>query len=353
MNPLLVLRERRSSLSSEDRDFLAQLLKELRKGKTKVLLTSRSEESWLPVQSCYRLPLGGLVGEDLWEYCNAVVRDLGLTLDRSNETYATILDKLCGNPLAIRSILLRLQSCSVRQLLADLESSFEGREGDESIRRLQAAYAVFGNSFTEQYLPVLQVIGLHEYYADADHVKAMLDAAGYPVESDTINACYNILENAGFCTRIEQNVYRLHPALRGYLLRQTPAPEPVQRGVVDIMGSLADDLTHKPLYPIKIVYQMNIVNFYYARRLPEAQGMDVDYMALTQSLAHHALEMRQFAEAIILYSALAEKGESSNDWRTAANAFHQLGIVAQECRDFVAQKFLVPFEKSVDNSRFW
>ena len=105
-----------------------------------------------------------------------VLRDLGLTLDRSNETYAAILDRLCGNPLAIRSILLRLQHCSARQLLTDLKSSFEGMEGDESTRRLKAAYAVFGSSLTERYLPVLQVTGLHDFHVDADYVKAMLNS---------------------------------------------------------------------------------------------------------------------------------------------------------------------------------
>ena len=325
-------------LSAEDRDILARLLKGLRGGKTKVLLTSRNKETWLQVQSCYRLPLGGLTGEDLWEYCNAVVKDLGLTLDRNNETYSAILDKLCGNPLAIRSILLRLQNCSAEQLLADLESSFEGMEGDESTRRLQAAYTVFGSGLAARYLPVLQVTGLHEYYADTGYVKAMLDAAGCPAESDLVNSCYHILENAGFCTHIGQNIYKLHPALRGYLLRQMPAPEPVQRGFVDIMGSLADALTREPLYKSKVVYRMNTVNFYYARRLAETLDMDIDYMALTQSLAYYAQEMRRFEESNNLYSALGGKAETSNDWKSAASAYHQLGIIAQEHRDFMAAK---------------
>ena len=328
--------ELQPQLGTEDRDILARLLKGLRGGKTKILITSRSREEWLPVQSCCPLPLGGLSGEDLWEYCNAVVRDLGLTLNRDDETYIQILDKLCGNPLAIRSILLRLQNCSAKQLLADLESNFEGMEGDESTRRLQAAYAVFGGGLTEQYLPVLQLAGLHEYYMDADHIKIMLNAAGCPIGSDVINSCLHILEEAGFCTHIGQNVYQLHPALRGYLLRQTPAPEPVQRGFVDIMGSLADTLTGKPLYQVKAVYQMNIANFYHARQLADAQDMDIDYMALTQSLAYYAEETRRFAEAHQLYSALAEKAESSNHWKAAAGACHQLGNIAYELRDFAA-----------------
>ena len=323
-------------LGTEDRDILARLLKGLRTGKTKVLITSRSEEAWLQLPSCYRISLGGLFGEDLWEYCNAVVRDLGLALDRNDEVYAKILDKLCGNPLAIRSILLRLQNSSAKQLLADLESSFEGMEGDESTRRLQAAYTVFGSGLTERYLPVLQVTGLHEYYADADYVKAMLDAAGCTVELNIVNECYRILENAGFCTHIGQNIHKLHPALRGYLLRRTPAPEPIQRGFVGIMGRFADALTHKPLYRVKVAYQMNTANFYCARELAEIQNMDIDYMALTQSLAHHAEEMRRFAEANNLYSALAEKSESSNHWKAAASTYHQLGIIAQEQRDFAA-----------------
>lgn len=337
-------------LSAEDRDILARLLKELRTGKTKVLLTSRNAESWLQVQSCYRLPLGGLIGEDLWEYCNAVVRDLGLTLDRSNETYAAILDKLCGNPLAIRSILLRLHNCSAKQILADLESSFEGMDGDESTRRLQAAYAVFCSSITERYLPILQLTGLHEYYANADLLNAMLDVAGCPMESDTVNTCYHILENAGFCTHIGQNIYRLHPALRGYLLWQTPAPEPVQRGFVDIMGELADTLAKLPPYTVDTVYQMNIVNFYNARRLVEGHDTDINYFVLTQSLALHAEEMSQFAEANKLYLALADKAKSSNHWEFAAVASYHMGIIANEQRDFATaetwcKKALEFFEK--------
>jgi tetratricopeptide (TPR) repeat protein len=321
-------------LGTEDREILARLLKGLRYGKTKILITSRSKEKWLTVQSCYSLPLDGLSGEDLWEYCNAVVRDLGLTLDRDNETYIKILDRLCGNPLAIRSILLRLQNCSAKQLLSDLESNFEGTEGDEGTRRLQAAYAVFGSSLTERYLPVLQVTGLHEYYANTDLIKAMLNGAGCPMESDMIHSCYHILENAGFCTHIGQNTYKLHPALRGYLLRQIPAPVPVQRGFVDIMGRRADALTGKTLYQV----QVNIANFYYARQLADVQDMDNDYMALTQSLAHYAEELCRFAEANKLCTTLIKKAKEKDDWQTLAKTFHQLGRIAQSQWDiYVAE----------------
>ena len=320
-------------LGTEDRNILAKLLKELRGGSTKVMITSRSKEIWLPIQSCYRLPLEGLTGEDLWEYCNAVVRDLGLKVDRSNETYAAILDKLCGNPLAIRSILLRLQDCSAEQLLTDLESSFEGMEGDESTRRLQAAYAVFGSDLTKRYLSVLQLTGLHEYYVDANLIKAMSEVAGCPVEPDMVDSCYHILENAGFCTHIGENIYRLHPALRGYLLRQTHASEAVQKGFVNTMGILAELLVNMPLYQVGKIYQMNIANLYYAKQLAESQNMHKFALALIQSLAHYAMEMRRFEESGKLYETLREKAEFYSDWGTVATAFHQLGMIAEERRD--------------------
>lgn len=61
-------------------------------------------------------------------------------------------------------------------------------------------------------------------------------------------------------------------------------PEPLQRGFVYIMGGLGDALTRGPLYQVKTVYQMNIANFYYARRLAESQGMNHPY---TTTQLHH------------------------------------------------------------------
>ena len=38
----------------------------------------------------------------------------------------------------------------------------------------------------------------------------------------------------------------------------------------------------------------------------------------------------------MMYLALVEKTETSNDWKTMASTYHQLGIIAQEQRDFSA-----------------
>lgn len=69
-------------IPDDGRQLLHKFLKGLRGGKTKVLITSRSPEKWLTVNASFRLPLGGLCGEECWQYCNAVVRDLGLSIER-------------------------------------------------------------------------------------------------------------------------------------------------------------------------------------------------------------------------------------------------------------------------------
>lgn len=331
--------EVQAQLPPEDLALLRRLLKRLRGGKTKALLTSRKDETqWLPLPTCFRVCLGGLEGEELWEYCNAVVRDLGLTLDRSNGTYRQILEKLCGNPLAIRAILLRLQDCTPEDLLADLDRAFEGQAGDESTRRLQAAYAVFGEQLQSQFLPILQLTGLHEYYVDADLARVMLAAAGEPVPPEAVAACYEILKDAGFCTHVGANLYRLHPALRGYLQQQMPAPERMQRGFVDVIGIFADQLTGKPFHEVRRFYHLHLANLYHAQQLTASLGMDIDRMALTQSLALYAQERRQFSEAHRLYLDLFEQGKAQDRAKIMGTALHQLGIIAQEQRDFRAAK---------------
>ena len=333
-------------LPQEDLELLAGLLKDLQDGNTKALLTSRKKETnWLSLLICFRVPLGGLEGEELWEYCNAVVRYLGLTLDRDNMTYRRILEKLCGNPLAIRAILLRLQDRTPEDLLRGLDRAFEGQEGDESTRRLQAAYAVFGESLKSRFLPVLQVTGLHEYYADADLVREMLAATEEPVPPEAAKSCFEILENAGFCTHVGGNVYRLHPALRGYLQQQLPAPKEMQEEFVSMMEKVSNTAMILPNYVSKKLYNINLINFYHARQLAESLEMNMGLMTLTRSLAYYAQESRQFSEANRLYQDLLGRREMQ-DGEERAMVYHQLGVIAQEQWNFESAKTW--YEKSLE-----
>ena len=219
-------------MSKKERGTLKTLLRNLRDGKTRVFITSRTNEDWLG-EECARLEtLGGLEGDELWDYCREVVRDLGLTIDRHDKDLKALLEKLDGNPLALRVILLRLgEGKTARELLAELDKDFTGAAGDAGTEQILKAFAVLNSGIAPELSPALQVIGLHEHYADADWVADIL-ANIEQARPDTLEAqniiervtrCFQILENAGLCIYNGNNVYSLHPALRGCLAWTYPA----------------------------------------------------------------------------------------------------------------------------------
>lgn len=69
-------------LSPSDQAILRRFLEELRGTTTKVLITSRSHEKWLPAEDCFCLRLGGLQREEMWEYAAQIMNDLGLKIER-------------------------------------------------------------------------------------------------------------------------------------------------------------------------------------------------------------------------------------------------------------------------------
>lgn len=60
-------------LSAEDQSSLRRFLEKLRAGQTKVLITSRAEETWLGPQNCFKLSLSGLRKEEVWEYAGQIL----------------------------------------------------------------------------------------------------------------------------------------------------------------------------------------------------------------------------------------------------------------------------------------
>src|SRR5271157_4867387 len=85
-----------ATLSDEDQALLKTFLAKLRGGQTKVIITSRSDEEWLETTNRYEIPLGGLQGEERWDYCEVILRDLGLTIDRKDADLVTLMDLLGG-----------------------------------------------------------------------------------------------------------------------------------------------------------------------------------------------------------------------------------------------------------------
>ncbi|MCP4409607.1 MAG: ATP-binding protein, partial [Gammaproteobacteria bacterium] len=320
-------------LPEEDRQRLKTLLQQLRGGKTKILITSRSPENWLSPTECYRLPLGGLTGEQRWAYCNAVVHDLGLDIDREDASFMELMQVLDGHPLAMRAVLLRLQERPAQALLEAWQSQFEGAAGDESTRRIFAALSLLDQGLPEAYAPLLQFIGLHQRYVDIGLLEAMCQSAETTVEKSTLNGCITALETGGLLHHQGQGVYAMHPALSGFLHQHHPATETLQRGFVDAMGRIADQLAPKELHEQRIPFALQGASFHSALSLAGELHMDNGIAALTQSLAAFAQNNRDFATAMRLFESRAEHKASMDDQKGVASAYHQLGRIAEEQRD--------------------
>jgi len=167
-------------LTESDRDQLKGLLKSLRGGRTRLLITSRSPEHWLDVGAAYRLPLTGLVGEERWAYCNAVLADLGLKSDRGDAQLKSLMDALEGHPLAMGAVLPRLAQTGAGQLLGESQAAFTGTVGDPSTQAIFAALSLLDAGLPEAFGPVLELIGLHRGFVDIDYLGQIAERAGTP-----------------------------------------------------------------------------------------------------------------------------------------------------------------------------
>jgi hypothetical protein len=154
------------ALTKADRTVLKSLLQQLRGGRSKILITSRSPEEWLTSTEVFRLPLLGLRGEDVWAYCDAVARDLGLKLDRNDPDCLELLNELDGHPLALRAVLMQLAEDSARELLQRFKRQLSAASGDESTRRMFTAFELLNQQLPDAFGPILQLLGLHRRHVD-------------------------------------------------------------------------------------------------------------------------------------------------------------------------------------------
>lgn len=333
------------NLSATDQQLLAELLQQLRGGKTKVLITSRSSEDWLTGSACFRLPIRGLAGEERWEFCNAIVQDFGLAVDRTQDDWKKLIDELNGHPLAMRVVLSRLPESSPTQLLSGLTENLKQFVGlDAESAKLFATLMFVQGGIPSELQPWLIPLSLHERFVDAGYLKVMGKQVLDPVthaDSD-VDRLMSLLSAAGLVTGVGQGAFEMHPALSRFL-RQNPAaevsPEQVtvwQRNFVELMGVIADHFAPKELHEQRRVFQIHGASFQRARDLASILKVDQHYAALTPSLAAFALNSRRFQEASELFLDLAQACRKSGDQSGEASTYHQLGMIAQEQRDFAS-----------------
>ena len=328
-------------LTDDDRKQLKEFLQRLHNGKTKVIITSRSSETWLSATECSRLPLGGLQDEECWQYCNAVSRHLNLTLDRADtdSNYSPVSDlmqKLDGHPLAMRVVLLRLAETPAAVLLKELEQGFDPGDGqDECAAHTDAAFELLETLLPPEYTAVLQFIGLHQRYVQLNTLTDMMKNSDLVTSQITIKDCFVVLERAGLVRPQQKDMYAIHPALNEYLRRRHPAETAVQGAFVDLMGHFSDHLAPKAFQDQRAPFYIHSANFHYALSLAITLDMAGHVTALTQSLAVFALNNRDFQGAARLFEKLASHYHQHNDDEGIASCYHQLGRIAQEQRSYV------------------
>jgi len=330
-----------ATLSAGDQDLLKTFLKKLRGGRTRVLITSRSEEDWLGPTNRSKVGLGGLQGEERWEYCQVILRDLGITINRKDPDLVKLMDLLNGHPLSMRVILPRLEGQTATALAAALQSNLDalGPGGDEAQAKLFATLRFAEQSIPAELRPLLVPLALHEHFVDGNFLADMAQKVDAGWTRDRINRFLETLAAAGLLRDRGQSNFEIHPALTGFLRSPRPsaAPDPAKdawsRAFVDLMGRFADWLTPRPLHEQRLPFQFHKANFHWALNQAERCNMDVPYGALTQALAIYAQKERNLVLSNHLLMRYSEFCRNRGFEPAVAGAYHNLGMIAQERRD--------------------
>jgi tetratricopeptide (TPR) repeat protein len=191
--------------------------------------------------------------------------------------------------------------------------------------------------------PLLIPLALHDRFVDADYLEAMAQSANkMEATRARIDHLLSTLGAAGLVRDRGHAVYELHPALTAFLrtavLPQTDGVqrESWQRGFVDAMGSLADDLAFREPHQQHLAFHIHGVNFHNAMALAESLGMDLHWAVLTHLLADYAWNTHDLDGAARLFERLAEHWRTQGSDEGEAAACHRLGLIAHDRRDFQA-----------------
>ena len=222
-------------LSGEERNELKQFLKQLRNGKTWVLITSRREEAWLDCGYTL-LNLGGLREQEVEELAGKILQTAGVDKGKLPKEYLELLKLLGGHPLSLRVVLPHLKTQTPAQLIEALRQGLDTFVGEEEEGRDKSLTVSLDYSFSKlsekarRHLPFLGLFServnvnvLHAFSEspDGEFGQAYQAVFGENLQKDDWLAILNeaaaasIVEYLGYDT-----VYKIHPALPWFLRKQ-------------------------------------------------------------------------------------------------------------------------------------
>ncbi|MEH2196343.1 MAG: CHAT domain-containing protein, partial [Nostoc sp.] len=397
-------------LSGEERNKLKRFLKELRGGKSWVLITSRREEPWLDCGYSL-INLRGLSQADAQELAAKILQTVGVERKNLPAEYLELLKLLGGHPLSLRVVLPHLQTQTPVQLIEALRRGLDTFRGQEEEGREKSLTVSLDYSFaklserTRQHLPFLGLFcdrvnadWLHSFSESPDDSYGQAYQAVFgenlqkPDWMRILNeaAAAGVLEYLGY-----ETIYKIHPALPWYLRQQlnTMASQEVinelEKKLLIFYAYLADNYDRELISNAELatfVLRVEEPNLLQNLRLAEQQQEWAEAQSILQSLgevyerlgrkaefkslqqralnqiginladakakgkdalnfwiylrvneANEALQSANLEKARKVYQEILDELIAINDFSVndkIAVAYHQLGMVAQEQRQF-------------------
>ncbi|MEO2005561.1 MAG: CHAT domain-containing protein, partial [Candidatus Poribacteria bacterium] len=214
--------------TSDEQAQFKRLVKDLRGGLTRVLITTRkSDERWLGA-AAQKVEIKGLVQRDRIELASSILDTVERTVDdfATDQAFATLLDMLGGHPRSMEVVLSLLETKQPAAVIASLEH--ETREGNGLE---DASLEVAFNSLSEEsrtHLPFLGlfvsrvhcgVLAWFVHHGDSQQ-KAYEKLVGASPDADGWARILDEATRHGLVRRIADAQYALHPTLPVFLRRR-------------------------------------------------------------------------------------------------------------------------------------
>lgn len=327
-----------TNLTAEDRAQLRGFLEAIHGGKGKIIITGRwPEEDQLAPHLRSEVQLGGLDGDERWEYFDSIVHSLGLKVKRNDKELKDLMDMLCGHPLAMRVVVPELAEMPAAKVAETLRANISalGLSEQDEQGRLFGALRFVERRLSPQVRQLLALVGLHESYLEVRLVEQMANSANPKWTRSLVNRLIRELSGAGLLRDNKWSTYEIHPLFTSYLRARGEAPESCRRAFVDSMAGLAHMLASKPLREQRFPFMLHGANFHQALSHAEHLEMDEGFCALIQSFAAYVQLEGNLPKAGQLALRMADHQASRGDAVGEAIAYHRLGMIADEQHDSV------------------
>ena len=190
-----------------------------------VIITSRAAEEWLgPVR---RIGVGGLNRAEAAEYAGYLLAPFpAAQARRERRSFGELLEWLDGHPLAMRLTLPRLEAADPGELLAALRGTtpLPGASDPDAGRAtsLPASITYSYVHLADRTRRLLPAVGLFQGVADADVLMLFSAVDGVPgrfagASREEWEAVLEDAARVGLLSGLGGGMYRIHPALPGYL----------------------------------------------------------------------------------------------------------------------------------------